>query len=398
MSFDAFVILICALGVLYGAGYFAYVRYVRRRQWQRSYDQVKRLKFLSVKIPKIAAKNSGDIEVTDHIQDMKQNIQLMNQIYKNFYALYNKKAKYGQDYISVELVIEKESIKCMLAVPDYFVETVEKMVPSFYPGSVLELVSEPKFLEAGKYVAGGEVVLDKASEFPIKTYEAFEADPMDSLLSAYSKVDVDEKLALQILIAPVEPDYVKAMRKRIDDIKEGKKTGWREDIKKVWKDLTTFAPKKDDDKKEKKNYDFSQQQLSDLDRKAEDELFDVRIRILATSPLEHRTDLIIDDVNRSLFQYNYVGLNSLVFKKPESLENFVKAFVLRSFFTTYGVQQSIKLYDQRQILNIRELSTILHFPNSKFNRNPRLRRQTFKIVPAPDNIPTEGIVLGTNIY
>jgi hypothetical protein len=82
-----------------------------------------------VKIPKIAAKNSGDIEVTDHIQDMKQNIQLMNQIYKNFYALYSTKSqakKYGQDYISIELYIEKESIKLLLAIPDYFVENVEK--------------------------------------------------------------------------------------------------------------------------------------------------------------------------------------------------------------------------------------------------------------------------------
>ena len=83
------------------------------RQRERRYEQVKLLKFLSVKIPKIAAKNSGDIEVTDHIQDMKQNIQLMNQIYKNFYALYSGKAiakKYGQDYISIEMYIEKESI------------------------------------------------------------------------------------------------------------------------------------------------------------------------------------------------------------------------------------------------------------------------------------------------
>lgn len=109
-----------------------------------------------MKIPKIAAKNSGDIEVTDHIQDMKQNIQLMNQIYKNFYALYSTKSqakKYGQDYISIELYIEKESIKLLLAVPDYFVENVEKMIPSFYPGAVVDIIQEPQLLEAGKYVS-----------------------------------------------------------------------------------------------------------------------------------------------------------------------------------------------------------------------------------------------------
>lgn len=371
---------------------------VRTQQRKRRYDQSKKLRFLSVKIPKIAAKNSGDIEVTDHIQDMKQNIQLMNQIYKNFYALYSSTTqakKYGQDYISVEMYIEKETIKLLLAVPEYFVENVEKMIPSFYPWAVVDIVSEPQFLEAGKYIGWWEIVLKKQSEYPIKTYEVFEADPMDSLLSAYSKVESDEKLALQILISPVDISHLKIMRKTIDDIKEGKKSWFMNKIKDIWKNIMKWAKW---DQKEQKNHEFSQQQLWDLDKKAEDEIFDVKIRILATSPLSHRPDHMVEDITRSLFQYNYVGLNSLVFKKPTILSDFVKSFILRSFFTKYSIWKSLKRYDEQQILNIKELSTLIHFPNSKFNRNPRLRRQTFKIVPAPDNIPTDGILLWYNIY
>jgi hypothetical protein len=37
-------------------------------------------------------------------------------------------------------------------------------------------------------MAGGEFTLTKDSVYPIKTYESFEADPMDSLLSAFSRV------------------------------------------------------------------------------------------------------------------------------------------------------------------------------------------------------------------
>ena len=133
--------------------------------------------------------------------------------------------------------------------------------------------------------------------------------------------------------------------------------------------------------------------MSDLDKKAEDEIFDVKIRILATSPLPKRPDTMVEDITRSLFQYNSIGLNSLVLKKPTILSDFVKSFILRSFFTKYSLWKSLKRYDEQQILNIKELSTLIHFPNSKFNRNPRLRRQTFKIVPAPDNIPSEGILL-----
>ena len=52
----------------------------------------------------------------------------------------------------------------------------------------------------------------------------------------------------------------------------------------------------------------------------------------------------------------------------------------------------------KQILNIKEVASIYHFPHSRFNKNPRIKWQNFKIVPAPDNIPTDGILLWHNIY
>jgi hypothetical protein len=69
------------------------------------------------------------------------------------------------------------------------------------------------------------------------------------------------------------------------------------------------AGKKDEEKK--KPSKFSGQQQGDLDKKTEDELFDVHIRAIATSPQEGRIDIILNDLARSLSQYNYVGLNAL---------------------------------------------------------------------------------------
>ncbi len=398
MSFLSFLWYLLLWWILLFIGFLCKIGIIRSLQRKRRYDQSKKLKFLSIKIPKIAAKNSWDIEVTDHIQDMKQNIQLMNQVYKNFYALYDSSysaQKLWQDYIVLELYIEKESIKLMLAVPDRFVDNVEKMISSFYPGAVVESISQPLFLESGKYIAGWEVVLKKSSEFPLKTYESFEADPMDSLLASYSKVDADEKLSLQIMISPVPSSIHKAMRKKIDKIKEGKPSGIWHTIKDIRKTLTTWTTW---EKKESKNHEFSSQQQGDLDKKAEDELFEVKIRILSTSPQSERPDKITEDLARSLYQYNYIWLNSLSFKKSKDLTHFVKAYVLRSFFSSMSRWDTFFHHSDSQILNIKELSSLIHFPNSKFNRNPRLRRQNFKIVPAPDNIPTEGILLGYNTY
>jgi hypothetical protein len=42
-------------------------------------------------VPKNAVARSSDIEASDHVNSMKDNIALMNQVYKNFYAISDSK-------------------------------------------------------------------------------------------------------------------------------------------------------------------------------------------------------------------------------------------------------------------------------------------------------------------
>jgi hypothetical protein len=74
-------------------------------------------------------------------------------------------------------------------------------------------------------------------------------------------------------------------------------------------DLFTSQKKKEEEKekKEKENkHDFSQQQLSDFDKKMEDELFKVKIKAIATSPDKARPKKMLDDLARLCNQYNYL--------------------------------------------------------------------------------------------
>jgi len=82
---------------------------------------------------------------------MKQNIEIMNQVLKNFYAVYSNKRKENnliQNYVSMELLVEKEMIKFIIGVPKDYVETIEKNISSFYPGAVIDFIDQPKLLEA----------------------------------------------------------------------------------------------------------------------------------------------------------------------------------------------------------------------------------------------------------
>lgn len=110
------------------------------------------LRFLQIKMPRTESEMDKS---NDTIQGMKQNIEIMNQVYKNFYAISSKHILdrlFGQASIACELMVEKEIIKFLLAVPLDYLETFEKIISSFYPGAVIDKIEQPQLLEAGKYV------------------------------------------------------------------------------------------------------------------------------------------------------------------------------------------------------------------------------------------------------
>ena len=177
------------------------------------------------------------------------------------------------------------------------------------------------------------------------------------------------------------------MRKSAEDIKKGKKElGFWGRVKKI-----RFTPEEKQNKQEfeEKKHSFSQQQLADFDKKMDDELFRVKMRTLATSIDRNRPKKIIDDISRLFNQYNYIGLNTLKFKKATSLKNFARNYVLRLFYSDETLLADVRNFGKETVLNIKELSSIIHFPHGRFNQNPRIAWQKFKIVPAPDDLPSE---------
>ncbi len=389
-------ILIASL--VMGLGYLIYKFIKIRKNIKHRKKQAENLRFIQVRIPKNAVARNSDIDAKDHANSMKDNIALMNQVYKNFYAIYEKDledGKLGNNYISMEILSEKEVIKVIMAVPKDHIFTIQKMISSFYSGAVVQLIEEPKLLDFGKYYAGGEFKLTKDSVHPIKTYEAFEADPMDSILSAFSSVSREEKLCLQIIVEPLSEDWLKKMRKKCEEVKndDGLKG-----FAKFWNRLTKDQKKQEEEKEKTIKHNFSQQQLGDFEKKMDDELFHVKIRALAVSPEKNNPNKIISDLTRLFNQYNYMGLNSFKFEKTDNLPKFTKDFVMRSLIPNCSILKQMFSKEETNILNIKELSSMIHFPHGRFNLNPRLAWQKYKIVSAPDNLPNEGLTVGFNEF
>ncbi|MBS8121860.1 type IV secretory system conjugative DNA transfer family protein [Candidatus Vampirococcus lugosii] len=348
------------------------------------------IRFIQVKI------SSNNSEGTDQTSSMKQNIEIMNQLYKNLGSVYSgdyMSTKFGQNFIVLEMIVEKEMINYIMGIPQDYVESFEKLISSFYPGSVVDKISQNKILNAGNCVSAGDIVLSKSDTLPIKIYDDFEADPIDSILSSFSKTNWDEKLILQFVISPLSDGEQSNFSKAVEACKTSKKKSIFGLIKKIF----DFNSDEGESKGEEKSK-YTSSQTQDIDKKGEGEFFNVKIRTLAISPDQNRADKFLRDIQRSLSQYNYAGLNKLSVKKPKNLDDFLYNFIYKSPISLQTNIRNILKTEKGHIFSIKELSSLYHFPHSKFNKNPRIRWQNFKIVPAPDTIPSDGLYIGNNLY
>lgn len=387
-------------GVLWFVGIlvlcYVLARYVLvRMQQQHQVRLAQDLRFLQIKMPRT---DSDQDKQADAIQSMKQNIEVMNQVLKNMWSIGRRGWRYtlfGQQYISCEMYIEQEVIKFFLAVPQDYVETFEKLISSFYPGAVIDPIMQPSLLDAGKYAAGWYFTLLKDTALPIKTYETFEVDPMDSILSSFARVELEEKLALQILLSPLDETWQQRLKRMVEDHKQWRKRGfwpW------VWRMISSVISQGSRDDQESPKHSFTSQQLQDLEQKIENESFLVTMRGVAISPHAHRPEKMMYDLERSMRQYNYVGMNGFSYTWQKWVVRFLQDFTQRLFMSSWLKLHQLWGYALPMILNIKEMSSIFHFPHVRFNKNPRIKRQNFKVVPAPDSLPTEGVMLGYNVF
>ncbi|HNG96957.1 MAG TPA: TraM recognition domain-containing protein, partial [Candidatus Absconditabacterales bacterium] len=388
------VILIIVLGVLRYTGSYIFFWF----QQTHRIKQASSMRYLMVRIQN----EVGADQSKSTISTMKQNIELMNQFLKNMGSLRKDDTKHkhlGQSYISLELIGEDELIKFVVGCPKEYFAYCEQTIGSFFPGSSVDPIPMPKLLIEGKYASGGEIVYSKDFHLPVKTYEQFEADPMDSILSSFSKLTADENLAIQLLISPIDERFIRHHRQGLDMVKKGKKKrGIIGILSKLFSgiidNLTKGKDEKEKEPKKEEKQHYNNQQSGDIDKKFDDELFDVRIKVFSSSPSYQRAEQTVQDMVRLFGQFTYSGLNSFKFKLMTSLSEFTTILTQR----LRNVVWSPRSKPKQTIMSIKELSSLYHFPHSRFNKNPRIRWQKFKIVPAPDYLPNQGLLIGYNIY
>ncbi|MBP9779836.1 type IV secretory system conjugative DNA transfer family protein [Candidatus Gracilibacteria bacterium] len=343
----------------------------------------------------IARKDSDLDEKKETVKDFREQISIMEQLFASLKSLYSTTLNgwlFGQDYISLEYLAHKEEIYFYIVVPKKAKLLVEKQIIGFYPDCLIEETEEINIFE-GRSITRGEIMkLKKGQEFPIRTYQKLESDSMNSLLSALGRLDTDSSACIQILLRPVDDDWQDVIKKKIRKLE--KKGGYHFSFNPLeWIggliNIITNSPEES-----LKGESHEQDEKDPVDEeglmkeKVKKTGYALAIRIITTGNDEGKTEAELSNIISAFSQFTSPAYNKFKPVKRKSLSLLIENYIFRKF----------SWWQRSHVLNSEELATLYHFPHSKYNKQPEIRWQRFKIVKAPTNIAREGLYIGDNDF
>lgn len=105
--------------------------------------------------------------------------------------------------------------------------------------------------------------------------------------------------------------------------------------------------------------------------------FEAIIRIIVTANNDHIAKTELKNIISSFSQFASPTYNRFRGMQYKSLSILIEYTILRQF----------AWWQNNFLLNIEEIATLFHFPHSKYNKQPEISWQRFKLVKAPTNIP-----------
>ncbi len=343
----------------------------------------------------IARKDSDQDEKKETVKDFREQISIMEQLLASLKSLYASTLMgwlFGQEYLSLEYVAHKQEIYFYIVVPKRAKLLVEKQILGFYPDAFIEETPEVNIFEDRSIVRGEIMKLKKWLEYPIRTYQKLESDSMNAILSALGKLQEDESWVIQILMRPVDDDWQEKVKKAIR--KSEKKQKWHHISYNPLEWLGTLIELFTRDPNEEQKHEETPEDTEPMDEeglmkeKVKKTGYAVVIRIIMTGNDESSVYAELQNIISAFSQFTSPTYNRFKPVKRKSLSLLVRHYIFRQF----------AWWNRAPVMNSEELATLFHFPHSKYNKQPEIRWQRFKLIKAPTNIAKEWLFIGTNEF
>jgi hypothetical protein len=406
------MIILEILGIigLAALGFFLIAWKIRSaKNLERSLNMI----FLEISVPIKDSKEDRERESEQYSsgKSFKEVNDVMTHLYEALHSIYSSdyiNLITGQDFFYCEYVILNGLLKFFVVIPRHLRSVVEKQITAFYPDVFIEQVEDYNIFREGYKTSGMYIRLSKPNMYPIRTYHFLGSDPFNNIANALSKIDADEGVAIQVMLRPMPDGWQEKGRHKAEDLFQGKKDktflqklnifSWIGTMIRVLvqgaKD-EKFTENLDTNKGSTRTTPLMDEQVKLMETKNVKVGFETVIRIVASAKTGYRAKQIVTDVKDAFAQFNAPNNNSFSKTKYFFRNAFFKGFILRDIKKDW--MQRI-MHPGPMILCSEEISSVFHFPNIKYNKSPVIKWQEYKIAPAPNNLPTSGLLLGNNIY
>ncbi|MDO8483084.1 MAG: type IV secretion system DNA-binding domain-containing protein [bacterium] len=333
-------------------------------------------------------------------KELKQLISGMDQFYAGMMAV-SGEAKKDEGSFTLEIANANGSDEFVFyaSVPDDKRVLFEKQILSiFHNAKIREAKNDYNIFNGTGSSVASFAVSERNAVFPLKLYEDFDVDPLNVLLNSFSKIKKDgQGAAVQFIFRPAPDIYLEKYREVLKKLQKGVSARRASDIRmtffgemaKGFKDVITNrhseVKKHKDDTDAPKIDDVAIEQVKN---KAGSPILLVGIRIIASAESEGTATAILADLEAAFSQFENTHGNKLSFNrlfKGGRLTRLLHDFSFRIFED-----------DEAIPLNIKEVTTMMHFPSSVIKSSPQLKHAKAGSAAAPIDLPQEGVLLGIN--
>lgn len=344
-----------------------------------------------------------DSTVSDNERkDPKDIISVMEQFYAGMAS--------REEILTLGFLTDRPSFALEIALPSVGEETVffvavprkwsrvfEKKVNALFPYARVELVKDYNIFNEDGVTLGSTLRLKRAPFFPIRTYRRLEADPLEVLTMAFSRLKKEgDGAALQFVARPSGSEWQEKGKQAARFLRQGKSVKdihkgntWQRAATGVVSEFVTGPKKKSPEHEHNRaSESVDEDMVKLLEEKAGRAGFDVDIRLLVSAGTHEEALQILQSLEEAFLQFTDPQANSFIVerKSGSALEELVYQF-------------SFRLFSKKQAayLSTEELTSLYHFPTGVLSA-PKVKHLKAREAPPPAYLPEEGILMGENIF
>lgn len=337
-------------------------------------------------------------ESPENEKTLREIVSGMEQFYAGMLSIsgYDNPA---ENYIVIEIANSNGSEEFIFyaSIPNAKKSTFEKQVLAIFPKAhVVEKADDYNIFNEKGISLGSYASVDGNAAFPLKTYEEFDHDPLNSILNSFSKINRDgEGASLQILIRPAGNYYAKRYGEAAERIKKGvalKEALGEESLAGgLFKAVseTVFGSKKKEDEKNKEPKIIDNKAVELIEKKTSSPIVSTSIRLIASAGERERAEVILSDLESAFKQFENPQRAAIKFLRLS--EGKLRVFIRNFSFRVFSDREKIPL-------NLKELTSVIHFHTEALRGASQLKVLKSSSAPAPLSFPAGGTFLGINRY